>query len=227
MKIGMIAAMRSEMEAVLSKIGEPVRTECVPGFEVSEYRIGENSLYLVQSGAGEIYAAGAAQMLIDRYGVGMMLNYGVVGGLTEEMGLCRTAVVEKVVHYDYDTSFIDNCEPAKYPDYPDAYLKTDEKLVEKAVKAVPGLKRVICASGDKFIGEPEKKREMNRKYGAHICEMEAAGILLTCDRANVPALMIKAVSDSVTGGAEEFVCMVREAAEECVKVLSAVLEDVK
>ena len=34
--------------------------------------------------------------------------------------------------------------------------------------------------------------------------MEAAGIVLTCNRALVPCLLIKTVSDGLTGGAAEF-----------------------
>ena len=224
MKTGMIVAMRSEVEAILSKIGRPIKSEICSGLETVIYRVGEHELYLVNSGAGEIYAAGAAQMLITRFGVEMIVNYGIVGGLTEEMSLLRTVAVDKVVHYDFDTSPIDHCETGRYINYPSIYLETDRALLEKALRAEPSLKPVICASGDKFVDKPEKKRELHRLYNADICEMEAAGILLTADRAGVPVLMIKAVSDSLFGGAEEAQKSVKEAAESCVKALMAVLE---
>ena len=223
MKTGMIVAMKSEIESAISEFGTPLRKESEFGMEVSVYKIGDNEVYLIQSGVGEIYAAGAAQYLITRYNVDAIVNYGIVGGLTEEMTLCRTAAVDKVVHYDFDTSEIDHCEPARYIDHPSIYLETDRRLLDRACKAVPELKRVICASGDKFVGDPEKKRELHEKYGADICEMESAGILLTADRAGVPVLMIKSVSDSLFGGAEEAERSVQKAAEECVKALMAVL----
>ena len=68
----------------------------------------------------------------------------------------------------------------------------------------PDLKTVICASGDKFIGDSAKKQNLHELYGADICEMEAAGIVLTCNRNQVPCMLIKTVSDGITGGAEEF-----------------------
>lgn len=223
MKIGMIVAMEREIESAMAAFGTPVRRETVTGIDVSVYKIGEHEVYLTRSGAGEIYAAGAAQTLITKYGVQAIINYGIVGGLTEEMSLCRTAVVEKVVHYDFDASAIDGCEPARYISYPSVFLETDKALLERACGAVPGLKRVVCASGDKFVADPEKKRELHEKFGADICEMEAAGILLTADRAGVPVLMIKSVSDSLFGGAEEAEKSVEQAAGECVKALMAVL----
>ncbi len=226
MKVGMIVAMRSEVEALLSKIGEPVGSESFQGFDVSEYSVRKNELYVVRSGVGEIYAASAAQMLITKYSVDLIVNFGICGGLTDDMSLKRAVVVEKVVHYDFDTSPIDGWEPARYPDYPDICIPAPEELVEAAVEAVPLLGRAVCASADKFVADPERKRELNRLYGAKICEMESAGILLTANRAGVPALMIKAVSDSVNAGAEEFSAMVTEAAESCVAALLAVLEKV-
>lgn len=223
MRIGMIVAMEREVEALLLRVGKPINVDSFGGYEVKIYAVGDNELYVVRSGAGEIYAAGATQMLITKYDVKMIVNFGICGGLTEDMALCRAVVVEKVVHYDFDTSPVDNCEPARYLSYPDIYIPTSEELVKAAIEAEPTLERVICASGDKFIADPEKKRELNRLYGAKICEMEAAGILLTADRAGVPVLMIKAVSDSVSGGADEFTVMVSEAADSCVRAMLTAL----
>lgn len=226
MKIGMIVAMASEIEALLLKIGAPLGAESFGGYEVKSYRIGKNELYVVKSGVGEIYAASATQMLITKYGVGMIVNFGICGGLSYDMTLTRAVVVEKVVHYDFDTSEIDGCEAGRYPDYPDVYIPASKELVDAAIEAEPSLTVVICASADKFVGSPERKRELNRLYGAKICEMEAAGILLTANRAGVPALLIKAVSDGVDAGAEEFEKTVSEAAESCVGAMLRALEKI-
>lgn len=227
MKIGMIVAMEREVEALLLRAGKPLDAESFGGFEVKIYEVGGNELYVVRSGAGEIYAAGATQMLITKYDVKMIVNFGICGGLTEDMSLCRAVAVEKVVHYDFDTSPVDDCEPARYLSYPDIYIPTSAALLKAALEAEPSLEPVICASADKFIADPEKKRELNSLYGAKICEMEAAGILLTADRAGVPVLMIKAVSDSVSGGANEFMTMIKEAADSCVRAMLTALESLK
>lgn len=224
MKIGMIVAMNDEVDALLRKVGSPLRTDEFGGYAVHVYTVGKNELFVVKSGVGEIYAAAATQMLITKYDIGMIVNFGICGGLTPDMALKRAVVVEKVVHYDFDTSAVDNCEPGIYPDYPDIYIPTSAELVSAALEADPGLEKVICASADKFVADPERKAELNRLYGAKICEMESAGILLTANRAGVPVLMIKAVSDSVGGGADEFICMVNEAAESCVAAMMKALD---
>lgn len=223
MKIGMIVAIEREITAMLDSVGRPVSEEKFPGYCVKMYLVGGHELYVTQSGAGEIGAAAATQMLISVYNVSMIVNFGVVGGLTPEMNVTSTVVVEKAVHYDYDTSEIDNCEVARYLEYPDVYIPSNDKLCDMALEIEPSLKKVICASADKFISSAEKKAELNQLYAAQICDMETAGILLTANRNGIPTLSIKAVSDSVSGGADEFAAMVSEAAKTCVKVMMKIL----
>ena len=220
-RIGMIVAV--EIKAVLDKYGSALEEKNVAGYRVLEYKTPDYELVILNCGAGEIAAAAGTQYLICAYNVDMIVNFGVVGGLTEEMGKTKTAIVEKVVHYDFDTSAIDHCEVGRYVQYPDVYIPVDAYLFNKAREMYPELKPVICASADKFVADPEAKRALNRQYGAEICEMEAAGIALTCDRNHVPCLMIKVVSDGITGGAEEFSQTIDEAAAICIEIVNEVI----
>lgn len=224
MKIGMIVAIPREVDALFKSCGAPAGVDEAPGYTVWRYTLSGHDVFVTGSGAGELSAASSTQYLITRYGVEMLVNFGVVGGLTEEMALHRTVAVKKAVHYDYDVTAIDPVVIGQYPGYTDAFIPADEKLLALALEAAPELKAVICASADKFVAEPDAKRELNRLFGAEICEMEAAGILLTARRNGVPALLIKGVSDSVTGGAEEFGEMVREASRATVEILLKILE---
>ena len=220
-RIGMIVAV--EIKAVLDKYGSALEEKNVAGYRVLEYKTPDYELVILNCGAGEIAAAAGTQYLICAYNVDLIVNFGVVGGLTEEMGKTKTAIVEKVVHYDFDTSAIDHCEVGRYVQYPDVYIPVDAYLFNKAREMHPELKPVICASADKFVADPEAKRALNRQYGAEICEMEAAGIALTCDRNHVPCLMIKVVSDGITGGAEEFSQTIDEAAAICIEIVNEVI----
>ena len=224
MNIGMIVAVAQEVGALLEKMGKPIKTENPAGYEVKVYEVKDNTLYVTQSGAGEISAASSTQLLISKYGCELIVNFGVCGGLTDEMSVTRTVVVEKAVHYDFDTSELDGVEVGRYTDYPDVFIPATASLVDKACEVEPTLERVICASADKFVGDPDKKRDLNARFGAKICEMEAAGILLTANRNGVPTLLIKAVSDSVSGGADEFMKLVSESALVCVTTLIKVIE---
>lgn len=222
-KIGMLVAV--EMDAVLSRYGEPGETLNFPGYTVLTYEADEYTLYVLNSGAGQVYAAAGVQFLISVLGVELILNFGVVGGLTQEMAKARTCIVERVVHYEFDTSPIDNCEVGRYLNYPDVYLPATAELVRKAVAIYPDLQVVTCASGDKFIADPEKKAALHTEFGADICEMEAAAIVLTCNRNNVPCLLIKTVSDSLVGGAEEFHEALQSTSAVCLEIADRIIKE--
>ncbi|MBQ1270719.1 MAG: 5'-methylthioadenosine/S-adenosylhomocysteine nucleosidase [Clostridia bacterium] len=220
-KIGMLVAV--EIGSVLSKYGKASEEIEKFGFKVYKYEMPQYELYVVHSGAGEIAAAAATQLLIAVYGVEAVVNFGVVGGLTEDMKLSKTVVVEKVVHYDFDVSAIDHVEVGRYTSYPEVYIPLNKGLIEMALQVEPSLKRVACASADKFVDGRENKSRIAQQFGADICEMELAAIVLTCDRSGIPCLAIKTVSDAIDGGAEEFGRTVNEAADVCLRITDKII----
>ena len=222
-KIGMLVAV--EMDAVLRRYGSAKKVEKRHGFEMHLYDMGAYELYVLRSGAGEIAAAAAAELLIDRYEVEMIVNFGVVGGLTAEMAQTKTCVVEKVVHYDFDTVAYDHCLLGQYMGYPDEFLRPAPELIDKAVSLCPELKRVTCASADKFVAGEEAKSALNKRWGADICEMEAAAIVLTCDRAKIPCLLIKTVSDGLTQGGEDFGTALAHTSALCLEVADKIIRE--
>ena len=111
-KFGIIAAV--EIDAVKRRYGKPIEKINDGGFDIYHYEANGNDVYVLHSGAGEISAAAATQLLISVYHVDMILNFGVVGSLTKEMDDIRLCVVEKVVHYQFDTSEVDHCPVGQY-----------------------------------------------------------------------------------------------------------------
>ena len=74
------------------------------------------------------------------------------------------------------------------------------------------------------MADNAEKKSLREKYGASICEMESAGVLITCKNAGVPCLIVKAVSDG-EGGAEEFNELVRTASEKYVNLIGRLCEE--
>lgn len=222
-KLGVVAAI--EIGAVLSKYGEPVETIEQNGYTVHVYENDSFSMYVVDSGAGEIAAASSTQYLISAFSVDMILNFGVVGSLTAEMATAELCVVEKVVHYDFDTTGWLNLARGQYPGQPSAFVPATPLLVEKAMQIYPALRKVVCASADKFVDVPADKAALHAQYGADICEMEAAGVVLTCSRSGVPCLLIKAVSDSLVGGGKEFFTELGRVSAKCFDVADKIVRE--
>ena len=218
-KIGIVVAMTKEMypfiESLSSveKITLGVRT-------VYKFSIGENQLYMTQSGVGQIAAASATQFLIDKFEVDMILNFGLAGGLRKGFKACDCVIVERLVHYDFDTSQMDGTPVGRYLQYDDIYIYTDREMCNE-ISEKCGLEKVTCASGDKFVDLPENRRRLNTDFAADICEMESAAVLMTADFNKIPALIVKTISDM-----EEvsYIETAERACREFVSVINKVLD---
>ncbi len=221
-KIGLLVAV--EIDSLLQSNFTYTKTEHVGKFDIYIYEINRNQIIVIHSGCGQIKAAAATEILISLYHVDFIINFGIVGALTEEIGLQQVCVVDNVVDYAFDTSEVDKCEVGRHCEYPSVYLKADDKLIEKALQIIPGLCKVNCASGSKFISTPEEKSQINRDFNCDIVEMEAAGILLTADMHSVGVLFIKGISDGLHGGKEEFLAMRKKSSDVCLEIVLQLLE---
>jgi len=209
MKIGIFTAM--EKEAVSFLKSDTPKTK-VGAFDVFTFKLGKHDAFLCcPPTVGEIAAASACQMLISKFGVELILNFGIVGALTKDTALLSTVLVESVVHYDMDTHEIDGWPIGLYGCFGDVAVKCDEVLLQKAISAAK-LPLVRCASADKFVSAKENKTALNVKFGAEICDMESAGILFACKFNKIPCLLVKCVSDSLCGGNSEYIDNAQNAA---------------
>ena len=225
MSIGIIVASSKEAKPFFDIFGQPNTTTSgkTGGFEVSEWWFYcARNIYLVVSGVGEIAAAAATQYLIDRYRVEGIINYGVVGGTREDLTETEYGIVEKVVHYDFDISLEPGYRVGQYPGHDDVFIRPVASAIPNHL--TEHLPKLICASADKFVAAGEPKRNLRREFGADICEMEAAGILITCNRNNVPCTIIKAVSDGVDKDADAFDKYLYDASKNCVLSIAKALQ---
>lgn len=222
-RIGLLVAV--EIDSVLSRYGTPGETKEYPGYTVLTYENEGYTLFVLNCGAGQVAAAAGVQFLISELKVELVVNFGVVGGLTPEMAQTASCVVERVVHYEFDTSPLDHCEVGRHLEYPDIYLPATPELVKKAMELCPELTPVTCASGDKFVDGEAAKTALHKQFGADICEMEAAAVVLTCNRNGIPCLMVKTVSDGVTGGAEEFTNSMLHTSDLCLKIADRIIKE--
>ncbi len=194
MKIGVVAAMASELLPFIEqKVGCEIIT--VGARKVYHVNANGNSVYVAESGIGEIAMASAVQFLFDMFGIDLLVNFGLAGALTNGFSAGETCVVESVVHYDFDTSAIDDIEPARYEDMDSAYMPTTAKYVDVIANKL-GFRRVKCASGDKFIDGEQRRNFLWNSWHTEICEMESAGVVRVSHLNGVDCVIIKTVSDS-------------------------------
>ena len=227
MKIGIITAMADETTPLYQKMGKATGEINVAGVTIFKYDIDGNEIFLVRSGVGEIRAAMTFQLLVDKFDVDAVLNFGFVGSLDNTFDVGDLVLAEKIVHYQFDTSAIDNVPAGQYDGNDSIFFTADSKLIGKVQKELDSpLPQVVVASGDKFIASREDK-EYLRSLGAQICEMECAGLVIASVRNNVPLLSIKVISDKADESADvSFADVVKKGLTRYEQIFPAVLKAV-
>ena len=209
--IGLVIATIEEFRAIFDNKDIKYKTIENSPFLIEELNIEGKKIIAINSGVGEVYSSIATQYLIDHYSPSLILNYGVVGSLRDDLNLKSTVIIDKIFDYEFDTSAVDHCPLGYREEFDSIYVKGIDKKYKNFVKEIfPEIELVNCASGNKFIAEVNFKNELYNKYQCSICEMEALGIALTAIKNNIPTLFIKGVSDTKTGGAKEFEQMIKE-----------------
>ena len=194
-KVGIIFAMKEELEAVLKKMTL-----------INEYKIFDLTFYecsfdnrtcvLVESGIGKVNASRCTQVLIGNIKVDCILNVGVAGGVSEKLKIGDVVIGDKLIQHDFDLRPF-NYERGYIPNV-GKYVYCDEYLVKLATEIKTKSKSYVgtIASGDIFITERSMGEKINAKFDALCVEMEGASIAQTCYLSRIPFLVIRSISDS-------------------------------
>lgn len=204
--IGIIVAMEGETEHIMDIYGKVINSETIHGYSVSTFNVQGKNIYMIISGIGEIASAAATMLLIERYKVELIINYGLAGGLKGDFAIGDLLIGKEVVHYDMDVSVFYDGAKGQYPGCDSPTMPCDIQLISLADNAAgTTLKKIRIASGDKFISDPVKCNELINDFGCDICDMESAGIYRVATAAGIPTLFIKSVSDSADENAMEHI----------------------
>ena len=203
--IGIIGAMQVEIERIKAQMTD-ITEETVSGIEFVCGRLGEVEVVAAVCGVGKVFAAVCAQTMILKYGVSAIINTGIGGTLSPELGILDVAVSSGVVEHDMDTSAVGD-PVGMISGINIIELPADGTLCELAAKTAEsmGVKHAvgIIASGDQFVADRGRKDFIREYFHAIACEMEGAAIGHVCYINNVPFVVIRAISDDVSGGGPE------------------------
>lgn len=227
--IGIIGAMKIEVEALKAAMTDKV-IEKISGVEFVSGKLYGKEAVVAQCGIGKVFAAICAQTMILRYRVDTVINTGVAGTLSRELGIADIAVSSACVQHDMDTSplgdpvgLISGINIIEIP----ASKKLCETVCRAAEKLSIKAKSGIIASGDCFVSSAEKKRYISDNFSAVACEMEGASIAQVCYVNGVDFVIIRAISDSADGSAEmDYGEFCKIAADKSARVVKAVLEKI-
>ena len=146
-------------------------------------------------GMGLVNAAATTQLLIDEIAPDAVIFSGIAGNLNTHLHINDVVLGGTLRYLDTDMRLVGQWKPGT-ADAPVEEFHSDDRLLEVADEAL--------ASGNYFVDTPQKVEEVIRLTGADAVEMEGAAVAQVAARNNVPALVIRALSDNADTDYEVF-----------------------
>lgn len=227
--IGIIAAMKIEMELILDKMVD-VEENKIAGIKFYSGYIGDKEIILCESGVGKVNASSAATILISNYNVDLLINTGIAGGLNDTK--CRDVILANgVAWHDFDIRLF-GYEYGQVPELPKVFPVNPYVLMNvKSVlnKLNISYKEGIIISGDQFVTSLDKIENV-KDLNALACEMEGAAIAQVATKAGVDFIVLRYISDLVgkKGQNEDYLAFETEMANRssliCLKIIDNIGE---
>ena len=150
---------------------------------------------VLYSGAGKVNAAIAAQILIDRFGCGFVINAGCAGALSDRVALFDTVIVEKAAYHDADKDLLTEFHPW----LPSVWLPSDETLLARAREAAKEFPyRTVfgaAVTGDCFIAGG-MRAQIEKAFAPLCADMETAAAAHVCHVNCVPFIAVRTITDA-------------------------------
>lgn len=222
MTIGIIAAMDLELNELKAAMAD-TETETVSGIEFVRGTVEGRPVVAAVCGIGKVYAAMCAQTMILHYAPDAIVNIGVAGTLTKDLGVMDIAIAGQVCQHDMDTSALG--DPVGLVSGADRiYFPADPAIVGTLEQCADTLgfrhSTGTIASGDQFIHTPEKKQYLSEQFGAIAAEMEGGSVGQVCFVNGVPFAVLRTISDG-DGGTMDYNTFAALAARNSIQVVRA------
>jgi len=195
--VGIIGAMQEEV-AILKRLIEDRRVEKVMHVEFTVGRMHDKEVVLLESGIGKVNVAIAATLLLERFDVDVVINTGSAGGVKVDAEVGDVVISDAVAYHDVDVTGF-GYDLGQVPGLPPEF-KSDENLVSKVedVLTSVGVRyfKGQIVTGDAFVNRPEQMEKIRGNFNDAIAlEMEAAAVAQVCHIANIPFVVVRALSD--------------------------------
>lgn len=192
MKIGIIVAMRKELDLLLPLLNDSEDSR-MGGFDFHRGKMGRHDVMVMQCGIGKVNAAMGTLMLVNHFAPNYVINSGVAGGADLSVNVMDVVAGARVAYHDVWCG--PESELGQVQGLP-LYFEGAKRLLDLVPDRDDIHKGLIC-SGDQFI---DKKEDVNRIKGnfpeALAVDMESGAIAQVCFLSKVPFLALRVISDS-------------------------------
>ena len=215
--IGVVIAMQSEADILLD-VMKTHRFLTVSGKKI---HIGEafgKEIALCICGVGKVNAALGAQLLVSKFDVKCLLNFGVAGGLNADTELCQVYQIGAAVQFDFDLTQLNGTAMGTLDEYTENYLQLNR------LKDVFPIRKLGTA--DRFNDSPADYKLLTAELRADIRDMEGAAIVQAAYATQLPVYSVKAISDVAGSGSttEQFLANKDKALQNLKAALPTIFE---
>lgn len=195
-KIGIICAGDREVAPFIPHINDMKITEKAM-LKFYDGTIDEVSIVTLYSGVCKVNAAIATQILIDTYGVDIVINAGTAGGINTELEIFDTVISTEVAYHDVAPNILTEFHPW----LDTLFFQADKDLIRLSQIAVEKMNEKTkvfwgrMVTGEAFISDDGRK-VINDKYSPLSVDMETASIAHVCYVYQVPFISIRCITDN-------------------------------
>ena len=189
--IGAVIAMQCEADILLNQM-QVQRSLNVSGKTVYVGKAFGRDISLCVCGIGKVNAALGAQLLVSKFGVDKLMNFGVAGGLNASTKLCQVYQISAAVQFDFDLTEINGTKMGTLDEYKENYLTTNH------FKAA--LEKKQLGTADRFNDSKADYALLTNELAADIRDMEGAAVVQAAYCAQLPVYLVKAISDVAGSG---------------------------
>ena len=216
--IGAVIAMQSEADILLDQM------KIHRSLKVSEKNVHVGTAFgkeiaVCVCGVGKVNAALGAQLLVSKFDVAKLLNFGVAGGLNQGTNLCGVYQIGKAVQFDFDLTQLNGTKIGTLDEYQENYLSLNRFKAAIPVKNL--------GTSDRFNDSHDDYKLLTEELEADIRDMEGAAIVQAAYAAELPVYSVKAISDVAGSGSttEQFLINKDKALQNLKSMLPIIFEE--
>lgn len=216
--IGAVIAMQSEADILLNQM-KINRSLTVSGKKIHVGTAYGKDITVCVCGVGKVNAALGTQLLVSKFDVRKLLNFGVAGGLNNETELCHVYQISEAVQFDFDLTQLNGTKIGTLDEYQENYLSLNRLNIELPVKRL--------GTSDRFNDSKDDYLLLTEELKADIRDMEGAAIVQAAYAAELPVYSVKAISDVAGSGSttEQFLINKDKALQNLQALLPLIIEN--
>ena len=196
MKVGIVCAGDDELAPFLPAISHCKVTEKAM-LKFYEGQLQDMEVVALFSGVCKVNAAIATQILIDDFGVNIIINAGTAGGMNPDLKIFDTVISTEVCYHDVASDILTEFHPWMKS----VFFEADRDLLELSKTAAGKIETVgkvfwgRMVTGESFITD-EGRQKINDAFEPLTVDMETASIAHVCYVNRIPFIAIRCITDT-------------------------------